>query len=73
MGDLDQAYNSYHSLYTAGYRSFSACNNLANLAVKNGEKEFAAELLEAALGLGAFSTEVRERLTHNIRYLRSES
>lgn len=73
LGELDKAYAGYLALYESGYRTLNALNNLANLAVRRGEQSFAADLLEAALALGVSDYEVRQRLEHNIRYLREQA
>lgn len=72
LGDLDRAYDAYLALYRSGYSTLNVCNNLANLAVRRGERLFAADLLQEALGRGVLDYQVRLRLEHNIRYLRGE-
>jgi len=69
MGDTEKAYALYMQLYKDGYRTFSLCNNLANLSVKKSEYGFAASLLSEALGRGVLDEENSERLRHNIAYL----
>ncbi len=73
LGDLNSAYDDFLGLYESGYRSIDLCNNLANLAVKREQYLFAAELLEDGLARGIADPEVRQRLEHNIRYLRGKS
>ena len=73
LGDLDQAYQEYLSLYEEGYRSLNSGSNLANLAVKRGQLSFAADLLEEVIALGVIDYQVRIRLEHNIRYLREQA
>lgn len=72
LGDFDRAYAAYRRLYEGGHVTLNLCNNLANLAVKRAENEFAADLLERALSLGVSDYQVRLRLEHNIRYLRGQ-
>jgi glycosyltransferase involved in cell wall biosynthesis len=69
MGDMERARELYQSLHTDGHRSFSLCNNLANLCVKREEFSRAASLLREALDLGVLHGENAERLRHNIDYL----
>lgn len=73
LGELEQAYALYLSLYRTNYKTLNVLNNLANLAVKRQEKRFAADLLEEALALGVLDEEVQQRLIHNIRFLRGEA
>ena len=73
LGELDQAYTLYSTLYDGGHVTLNLCNNLANLAVKRGEHAYAADLLEQALELGVRDYQVRMRLEHNIRYLREQA
>ena len=72
LGELESAYELYLKLYRSNYKTLNVLNNLANLAVRRDEKRFAADLLEEAMGLGVLDEEVRQRLAHNIRFLRGE-
>ncbi len=72
LGDLEDAYAAYLSLYKDGYRSVNLGTNLANLAVRKDEVSFVVDLLEEVVERGVRDTEVRIRIDHNIRYLRGQ-
>lgn len=73
LEELQEAYRLYLVLYQSGYRTFTLCNNLANLMVKSGQYSRAAQLLDQSLSLAELPPETEERIRHNIRYLRDKA
>ncbi len=69
LKDYAQSYQIYRQLFESGYRTFSLCNNLANLLVKQGHYLPAAKMLRLALSMGVVGEDVAARLQHNISFL----
>ena len=68
-GDFGEAQDIYRRLYTDGHRSASLCLNLANLAVRSGDKSRAADLLRECLSLGGMGPETDETIRRNLQFL----
>jgi len=68
-GNIGEAQDLYRGLYRGGYRTPSLCLNLANLAVRTGDKPFARSLLEECLALGGLGPQTDEVIERNIRFL----
>ena len=73
LAEFPQAYRIYQQLFQSGYRTFTLCNNLANLLVKMGEFGSAAQVLRLALSMGKVGEDVAARLKHNIQYLEEKA
>jgi glycosyltransferase involved in cell wall biosynthesis len=67
-----ESFNIYMQLFRSGYVTFSLCNNLANLLVKNGNFSGAVKLLKISLTQGTHSEETIARINHNIQYLENQ-
>ena len=66
LAEYAEAYRIYQQLFQSGYRTFTLCNNLANLLVKMGEFGSAAQVLRLALSMGKVGEDVAARLKHNL-------
>lgn len=73
LNELQEAYTRYLELFECGYRSFTLCNNLANLMARNGQYARAAQLLQMSLTLAELDGETSERIRHNIGFLQSKA
>lgn len=68
-GNFGQAQDIYRRLYEDGHRKPTLCLNLANLAVRSGDKPRAAELLQECLSLGGLGPQTDETIRRNIEFL----
>ncbi|WP_439107262.1 glycosyltransferase [Congregibacter sp.] len=68
-GNFGVAQDIYRRLYKDGHRTPSLCLNLANLAVRSGDKPRGAALLEECLALGGMGPETDETIRRNIEFL----
>lgn len=73
LAEYAQAYRIYQQLFQSGHRTFTLCNNLANLLAKMGEFGSAAQVLRLALSMGKVGEDVAARLKHNIQYLEDKA
>ncbi|WOJ91865.1 glycosyltransferase [Congregibacter variabilis] len=70
-GSFGEAQDIYRRLYDEGQRTPSLCLNLANLAVRSGDKPRAALLLKECLSLGGMGPQTDETIRRNIEFLDS--
>lgn len=70
-GNFGEAQDIYRRLYDDGHRTPSLCLNLANLAVRSGDKPRAALLLQECLSLGGMGPQTDETIRRNIEFLDS--
>ncbi|EAQ97312.1 glycosyltransferase family 2 protein [Congregibacter litoralis] len=70
-GNYGEAQDLYRRLYDDGQRTTSLCLNLANLAVRSGDKPRAASLLEECLALGGMGPQTDETIRRNIEFLKN--
>ncbi|KGE02701.1 tetratricopeptide repeat-containing glycosyltransferase family 2 protein [Pseudohaliea rubra] len=68
-GDFGAAGDLYQRLYRDGYRTASLCLNLANLAVRRGDRSGALGLLRECLALGGLGPAVNDVIERNIKHL----
>ncbi|WOJ98054.1 glycosyltransferase [Congregibacter brevis] len=68
-GNYGEAQDLYRRLYDDGHRTASLCLNLANLAVRSGDKPRGAQLLEECLSLGGMGPQTDETIRRNIEFL----
>lgn len=70
-GNYGEAQDLYRRLYDDGQRTPSLCLNLANLAVRSGDKPRGASLLEECLALGGMGPQTDETIRRNIEFLKN--
>lgn len=70
-GNFGEAQDIYRRLYDDGHRTPSLCLNLANLAVRSGDKPRAVLLLQECLSLGGMGPKTDETIRRNIEFLDS--
>lgn len=68
-GNFGQAQDIYRRLYNEGLATPSLCLNLANLAVRSGDKPRAVKLLQECLALGGMGPQTDETIRRNIEFL----
>ncbi|MCR9185117.1 MAG: glycosyltransferase [Halieaceae bacterium] len=71
--DFGAANDLYQRADAAGHRTPSMCLNRANLAVKAGDHQRAAALLQTCLDLGGLSAEINAVIQRNIEGLQAHS
>jgi len=69
MGSFGEAQDIYRHLYDDGHRTPSLCLNLANLAVRSGDKPLAVRLLDECLSLGGMGPQTDATIRQNIAFL----
>jgi glycosyltransferase involved in cell wall biosynthesis len=70
-GNFGEAQDIYRRLYDDGLRTPSLCLNLANLAVRSGDKPRATMLLKECLSVGGMGPKTDETIRKNIEFLDS--
>jgi glycosyltransferase involved in cell wall biosynthesis len=68
-GDFGAAGDLYQRLYRDGYRTPSLCLNLANLAVRRGDRAAGLGLLRECLSLGGLGPAINAVIERNIAHL----